>query len=713
MKKRLLLFLIICFGILQTISVNQIYAQCPTGSLTFTTQEEIDDFSTNYPGCTELTTTLTIEGNDITNLSGLAALRKIDDPLVVIDTEVSDLSGLDNVTYIEEFYLFTNHSLTSLTGLEAVESMKLLWISGNSVLQSFDKLTSLTSVTRKLSVTGNSALVNLAGLEQLSFADDLNISSNDNLLTLQGLHNIVDVLGRMTINANNKLIDLSGLEKLERVEEIFLIKGNAKLTSVQGLNALDYCRDLVIDANLILPNLSGLSNLNSIDKFEVIDNSQLINLSGLANNLNLKEVLIQNNSLTSFTGFQGVSTIETFNVVNNFELINFIGLENLTTVNDFFIDNNPKLVNLTGLEGLDKVVDHFEIINNSSLVSLSGLDNMTQVGNGLDTYEPLFRIYKNDVLESLDGLGKLSFVDGAFEVLTNNTLEDFIGADIFSFARTLIISGNQNLTSLAGLSNFSNAEDFLSIAYNPKLTSLEGISNFNSIPEEGVSISSNALLTTCDIEGFCNLIEMEPDKISFSNNATGCANETEVVASCSPLAIAFSDFQGIKNKDTEVILSWHMNNDIQQGNFVIWRSNNNQKWTTVAMLNEAIQSNVNTCYFTDTQPFLGDNYYYVEYIDVTGASSTSATINITVQSTEEAYTVYPMPFTEVFSIYNDDKSALKSVSIYNNLGQLVYEQFFEQSDQKSLHQINCHHLASGHYLIRINNGLWSGKITRF
>lgn len=48
---------------------------CLPEGITFSTQEQIDNFQTNYPGCTEIEGGVLIEGSDITNLEGLNVLE--------------------------------------------------------------------------------------------------------------------------------------------------------------------------------------------------------------------------------------------------------------------------------------------------------------------------------------------------------------------------------------------------------------------------------------------------------------------------------------------------------------------------------------------------------------------------------------------------------------------------------------------------------------
>lgn len=50
-----------------------VYAQCPSGSLVFTNQSQINNFIVQYPDCTEINGDVSIGGN-ISNLNGLASI---------------------------------------------------------------------------------------------------------------------------------------------------------------------------------------------------------------------------------------------------------------------------------------------------------------------------------------------------------------------------------------------------------------------------------------------------------------------------------------------------------------------------------------------------------------------------------------------------------------------------------------------------------------
>ena len=113
MKKLILLIAMvaICFRI--------VFSQgCLPEGITFTAQEQIDNFQFNYPGCTEIEGNVTISGEDITNLNGLGVITMIDGSLNVYLTSLTNLDGLNGLDSIGIFLDCTNNNLlSSLAGL--------------------------------------------------------------------------------------------------------------------------------------------------------------------------------------------------------------------------------------------------------------------------------------------------------------------------------------------------------------------------------------------------------------------------------------------------------------------------------------------------------------------------------------------------------------------------------------------------------------------
>lgn len=226
----------------------------PFGNYYFFNQTEIDNFQTNYPGCTELMGNVTLEGNDITNLDSLIVLTSIEGSL--------------NMSCINLMGFPCNPSLSSIAGLA-----------------------NLTSLGGNLYLQGNISLTNLEGFEGLdSIGGNLQIEWNPLLSTLEGLNNLTYINGGFGLGSayppnSNVLTSMAGLENLTYIGDGLLILGNPLLASLQGLdNVTSIGGDLSIECNDTLVSLSGLDNVTSIGgELQIRDNDDLLSLSGLDN----------------------------------------------------------------------------------------------------------------------------------------------------------------------------------------------------------------------------------------------------------------------------------------------------------------------------------------------------------------------------------------------------------------------------------------------
>ncbi|MEA3505763.1 MAG: T9SS type A sorting domain-containing protein [Bacteroidota bacterium] len=264
MKKPILLFTIL-------ISINAIiYSQaCLPDGITFNTQAQIDSFQTDYPGCTEIAGSVSIHGNDITNLNGLNNITSIGGRLGVYSTNnLNNLEGLNNLTSLGgPIMLNNNNSLTSISALS------------NTAFSNAD------DYWQFIEITDNNTLINLEGLNNIdTVVDRLIIEDNESLTSLSGLQNLKYVSGYFQLNQNDALVSLEGLNNLNCIEAIFMINGNDVLTDLEGLNNLTtLMRGFSLQSNNLLISLSGLDNLTFTKGINIVSNPILTDISALAN----------------------------------------------------------------------------------------------------------------------------------------------------------------------------------------------------------------------------------------------------------------------------------------------------------------------------------------------------------------------------------------------------------------------------------------------
>jgi len=246
MKKLILSIfsLLICCAIVQ--------AQCPTGNyISFYSQQEVDDFPSDYPNCTEIAVNVGI-GGGVANLDGLNQITSISGDLEIsYNNGLTNLSGLENLSVVGgELWIQISSALTDLSGLENLDSIGLgLYIMDNDNLHDLSALGNLKAIGEDLSITSSPALINLSGLENINTVQTvLRITHNDNLVDLSGLENINTVGGALSIRNNPALINLSALENLNTIGGDLRITYNGNLTDLMGMKNI--APETIADLNI-------------------------------------------------------------------------------------------------------------------------------------------------------------------------------------------------------------------------------------------------------------------------------------------------------------------------------------------------------------------------------------------------------------------------------------------------------------------------------
>ncbi|MDP3461926.1 MAG: T9SS type A sorting domain-containing protein [Bacteroidales bacterium] len=215
--KKLILFLI-STGIIQNVANSQ---GCLPDGITFSTQTEIDNFQTNYPGCTEIEGDVLIFGDNITNLQGLSVLTAVDGDFDIGtgnygNPNLTNLSGLENLMVIGgDLYISNNHSLASLNSLNVSSIGNGLVIMENISLTDLHGLDNINYIPGYFLISENSQLETLEGLNNLtSTGNDFRIFTNDILHDLAALYNLTSIGGKLWISWNDSLTNLNGLDNI-------------------------------------------------------------------------------------------------------------------------------------------------------------------------------------------------------------------------------------------------------------------------------------------------------------------------------------------------------------------------------------------------------------------------------------------------------------------------------------------------------------------
>jgi len=357
------------FTVIVVLSQSWLISQsCLPEGIVFTTHTQIQNFSSDYPGCTEIEGDVEITGIGICNLFGLMGLKSIDGNLKIIKANFLDsLTGLDSLTTIGgDFWIKNNFDLLNLKGLESLETIAgSLVIAENASLDSLSGPINLNDIGKDLIFQENPVLASLKGLESLNTIHrNLYFDYNQSLKNLSGLSSLDSIYGKLELYRWNGFDDFSGLDSL------CFIGG-----------------DLVISHSGI-DDFTGLENLTKIGGNFKVYRSALYSFAGLTSldtigrSFQVGNIFGGNDYLTDLSSLENLKYIGLgFEISGNDLLNDLSGLINLNYIGGtLYIKSNPSLTNLNGFDNLLAVYGNIRITSNHSLTSLSGIRNIESAG---------------------------------------------------------------------------------------------------------------------------------------------------------------------------------------------------------------------------------------------------------------------------------------------------------------------------------------------
>jgi len=286
--KNTLLYFLITF----THCIN-VYAQCPSEDILFFSQQEIDDFATTYPNCTQ------IEGDVEIGMFG-------------IPSDIDNLEPLDQITSIEgSLRIDSNDNLSNLNGLDSLNTIGGTLNIAYNALVDLSGLGAVTDIGGDLRLQFNTDLIDLNGLNNLqTIGGDFSFSNNNVLNSMNGLQQLNSIGGELRLFSNNALTDLSGLEGLDLVDGNFIIQFNPAIERLDGLNNMSTIGgNCIIQFNAVLTTLAALENLTAIGGYLDVDNNAILtSLTGLDNidHTSITDLRLFENPMLSICGVPSV-----------------------------------------------------------------------------------------------------------------------------------------------------------------------------------------------------------------------------------------------------------------------------------------------------------------------------------------------------------------------------------------------------------------------
>lgn len=305
---------------------------------------------------------LMLRGGAMVDLSPLACLRVVTGNLLVRDAgDLTSLGGLGRLETVGQRLEITGSpALHDLSGLRSLFRVGSLWLRDVGAVHGLPTRVEITTSERFSSEVWISGLAESESLEGLpSFSVGLHVREEDL---------------EVRIGGNPRLTSLDGLQVDGVTRWTLVVEDNPSLQSLRGLEFLDVVGHLRIQGNAALANLEGLLGLVEIGR---------------------EMVLIDNDALVSLHGPWYLRRLGTLQVASNDALRSLRGLESLEVVDSIYIGagcyhrrpadggvDNRSLLSLDGLEGID-TLEHLFVEDQSALANFDALGELSDLGSAL------------------------------------------------------------------------------------------------------------------------------------------------------------------------------------------------------------------------------------------------------------------------------------------------------------------------------------------
>lgn len=335
------------------------------------------------------------------------------------------------------------------------------------------------------------------------------------------------IIGHFGAPVSTDINDLSGFSALKRINGELRVRNVDLLESFDGLHNIEHIgEDLIIGDNELLKNLSDFKNIDSIGgDFDIYGNPNLeVLFEGdsilfVGGSLRIRN----NNTLDQISGFQQLRSIGgDIEIAGNPELISTEGFNNLETINGTLdIYESPQLQDLSGFEMLAIIKDGMEV-RGSGISDFTGLSNLRKIegrlaGNSVS-------ITDNFNLRSLNGLENVDTIQRSLFLTGNEQLESIAALSNLTYMGGQLSIRNSNLSDISALNGIAPLTATIEIRENPNLIAIDQLPLASSIGGRIEIRDNNSLLDISSVGSVDTLFGQLNirDNISLSDCVSLC-----------------------------------------------------------------------------------------------------------------------------------------------------------------------------------------------
>ncbi len=336
---------------------------------------------------------------DITPIKNLKKLKTV----IARNNQITNLDGLkvNQLESLTTLDLKTNQ-LTSIEGINAINSIQTLGLYGNPELTDEKIKTTISSLTN---------LVNFSA----------NISAIKDIETIYTL----DFYG--TDITTEELMLLKGSKLAQTVQKVNLVD-----TTIENLDAFSDCTSLTsisLYGNSNLQDVSGIANIKSLRTISLGKCSKLTDISVLEELLPNVTISGDNGTLRALANCKNLKRLR-FLSNSSIYISNLSGIEQMPNLTELYLQGGHRFTDLKPLTGLKNLeilaITYTKITNIADLKELNKLRDLNLSNNTI--YQGL------EALENMPNLVKLD--------LSNNSIRDITSIKKLTQLQSLKISGN-------------------------------------------------------------------------------------------------------------------------------------------------------------------------------------------------------------------------------------------------------------------------------
>ena len=526
--KRIRKTLFITFFVVPTIFIQAQSDTTYTGSITVTTQAEVDTLSTTLAGKTMIDGNVTIGYTDfgdsrssITNLTPLSSIVRITGNVWIQQNgQLDNTNALNNLQTIGGYFdVGSNDQLTSLGDFPVLDSIgENFRVFNNDQLTTLGDFSALQTIGGYFDVGSNDKLTSLGDFPVLqTIGGNFDVGSNDKLTSLGDFPALQSIGGYFDVGSNDQLTSLGDFPVLDSIGENFRVFNNDQLTSLGDFPALQSIGgyfDVLFNDKLFsigsFPNLTsvGIGRVyvpslgETTDSVSIVveSNSNLVLCSWLENFLptgsnavtggiyvqnnatgcetseeikNPPPVLVVENHLFTYKD----STTTSFNIYANVRW-QLVTSDDATWITSLSSDSSTHTSRITGENEATITLMHTRAPNEtprSTTLTLTAInedgDELMNLATVTINFTQLSTFYEGDI--TLSSQAEVNeFISNTAAILGNLTIGYTLLRDSLS---------SSNIADLTPLSNITHITGNLRIRQNGLLVNLTGLDSLQTI----------------------------------------------------------------------------------------------------------------------------------------------------------------------------------------------------------------------------------------